>query len=278
MHFSFGKFPSIVLWNMSFPRKCPFLGDVLWKFPCKGTTCPFVGSSSGNFLTLKISPSRLSSFNICILHRLFLSICSLECEGETVLQVGVFSVWLSHSTKIELTSRDIRRLFRRLVSLFELQIIRTHQDSKISRKDWHMTPHSFSSCIGCGGEGCQKLRQCFIKNSVSLPHKKKSKQAKKKNHKDRNPQQSPLLLDLSLNLDLFSFPSCSKQLFPHFAITVVLLTAFAAGIALLDHGLQLMTLIDGGQHIISCSCGYSFTCYRVLFITSLEKLVMSHLI
>lgn len=80
--------------------------SVLWKFPSYGTTCPFVDSPSEDFLTLKISPSRLSPFNICILRTLFLSICSLKCEGETVaLQVGVSSVWLLHSTEIMLISR-----------------------------------------------------------------------------------------------------------------------------------------------------------------------------
>lgn len=78
---------------------------VLWKFPSRGTTCPFVDSPSGNFFTLKISPSRLSPFNICILHGLFFSFCSLECEGETVFHVEVSSVWLPHSTKILLISR-----------------------------------------------------------------------------------------------------------------------------------------------------------------------------
>lgn len=80
--------------------------SVLWKFPSRGTTCPFVDPPPGNFLTLKISPSRLPPFNICILRKLFLSICSLECEGETVvLRVGVSSIWLPHSTEIMLISR-----------------------------------------------------------------------------------------------------------------------------------------------------------------------------
>ena len=80
--------------------------SALWKFPSCGTTCPSVDSPSGNFLALKISLGRLSPFNSCILHRLFLSICSLDCEGETVvLWVGVSSVLLPHGIKIMLIFR-----------------------------------------------------------------------------------------------------------------------------------------------------------------------------
>ena len=39
------------------------------------------------------------------------------------------------------------------------------------------------------------------------------------------------------------------------AITAALFRVFAAGIALLNHGLHLMVLIDGVQHTISCSHG-----------------------
>lgn len=131
--------------------------SVLWKFPSRRTASPFDDSPSGNFLTMKISPNRLSLFNICILHRLFLSICSLECEGETVvLQVGVLSVWLPH-TKIMYVCRGT--LGDQWV-YFQLQLIRTQQDSKIpGMAGTRVTQDFYCSNIDCGEAGCQKLLQ-----------------------------------------------------------------------------------------------------------------------